>query len=843
MSFIISVAGMLFFAMIVGFIVDGIRERMDNLKKGHSVVVETGHFVLLGYSDKIHSLIAELCQSMKSMGGGVIVILSHRDKTELELELKQHFTPASLLGTEIVVRNGSTMLEADLVNVAAHRARASVVLARPGEADKSDADVLRTVLALCGMSVPLRGHIVTEIRDVDNEGLVEVVARGAVESIVSHDVIGRLMINCCRTSGLSSVYEAILGFSGDEFYLRDHGPAIHGITFDQLAARLADAVPIGVKPKGGVVVLNPPGDYKMQPGDELLVLAEDDNTYSLGPPQPVPVVPLPHYEPPPRGPERFLICGWRRDLDDLVEHIDSLVMEGSEVHILSPLSLEERRARLANNGLFEEDLQNVRLVHHIGQPSFRRDLEPLPVEDYDSVLVLSDESHEADALHSDSQAMASLLLIRHLQEARGIVFDLSQAEDDATREELNARAAQSHLFRSSRKTARLARHGDAEAERILELGGSKALPGVGPMPAIHELRRSMSANILTRKMSALSSPGETSQHAAPPMMLVPTADAHQERGGGGGGGAKHLPLLEGSSMTEARKRRQTRRSVEHDHREDDVDDDAADNVQIGQLSTPSPPRVPGQSQQPTAPKTSAVFCCELLDARTRSVLFTRELAGLANFILTNLIVSRVLAMVAERKEIRAVLNEILGAYGNDIELVPAQKYVELGTKASFADVSHRARGYKEIIIGVRRVVETEDGPVDNVSLNPRNKFEPVWWHKGDQFVVLAPTTARQEEREADYAAADLARTHSSVSHHGVRHGTAGDLHLKTADSAASGMTRKSTGLVDGTRKTQRMRKRLAEQSAGGGDGSDGTLASTAEGASTDGNERAAPPAT
>jgi len=51
----------------------------------------------------------------------------------------------------------------------------------------------------------LRGHIVVELSDLDNEVLVKLVGGDLVETVVAHDVIGRLMIQCARQPGLAQV--------------------------------------------------------------------------------------------------------------------------------------------------------------------------------------------------------------------------------------------------------------------------------------------------------------------------------------------------------------------------------------------------------------------------------------------------------------------------------------------------------------------------------------------------------------------------------------------------------------------------------------------------------------
>ena len=50
--------------------------------------------------------------------------------------------------------------------------------------------------------------------DLDNEPLVKMVGVEHVQTVVSHDIIGRLMIQCARQHGLASVWQNIMGFEG-----------------------------------------------------------------------------------------------------------------------------------------------------------------------------------------------------------------------------------------------------------------------------------------------------------------------------------------------------------------------------------------------------------------------------------------------------------------------------------------------------------------------------------------------------------------------------------------------------------------------------------------------------
>ncbi|KAJ6744944.1 ION CHANNEL POLLUX-RELATED [Salix purpurea] len=160
-------------------------------------------------------------------------------------------------------------------------ARAIVVLAEDGNADQSDARALRTVLSLTGVKEGLKGHIVVELSDLDNEVLVKLVGGDLVHTVVAHDVIGRLMIQCARQPGLAQIWEDILGFENCEFYIK-RWPQLHGMQFEDILISFPDAIPCGIKVAscGGKIILNPEDSYVLQEDDEILVIAEDDDSYA-----------------------------------------------------------------------------------------------------------------------------------------------------------------------------------------------------------------------------------------------------------------------------------------------------------------------------------------------------------------------------------------------------------------------------------------------------------------------------------------------------------------------------------------------------------------------------------
>ncbi|KAJ6383529.1 hypothetical protein OIU78_026923 [Salix suchowensis] len=387
----ISFGGMLIFAMMLGLVSDAISEKFDSLRKGRSKVVEQNHTLILGWSDKLGSLLNQLAIANESLGGGIVVVMAERDKEEMEMDIaKMEF---DFKGTFVICRSGSSLILADLKKVSVSKARAIIVLAEDGNADQSDARALRTVLNL-------------------------------VETVVAHDVIGRLMIQCARQPGLAQIWEDILGFENCEFYIK-RWPQLHGMQFEDILISFPDAIPCGIKvaSRGGKIILNPEDSYVLQEGDEVLVIAEDDDTYA---PAALPTVwrgSLPKDFIVPKPAERILFCGWRRDMEDMIMVLDAFLAQGSELWMFNDVQEKEREKKLIDGGLDLSRLENIQLVNRVGNTVIRRHLESLPLQSFDSILILADESVEDSAMQADSRSLATLLLIRDIQSKRLPVSD------------------------------------------------------------------------------------------------------------------------------------------------------------------------------------------------------------------------------------------------------------------------------------------------------------------------------------------------------------------------------------------------------------------------------------
>lgn len=456
-GFIMTIAGMIVFGFMIGIVTDVISEKVDSLKKGKSRVVEKHHTLILGWSDKILPIITELCNSMQSEGGGVIVILSERDKEEMESDIQD--ADLELNNSTIVCRSGVPSHAYDLKKVSASAAKAIIVLADPSvKSNEWDAMALRITLTLTGIA-NLQGHIVVELCDVDNREIVQMVGKDNVETMVAHDIIGRLMLQSARQPGLAIILESVLGFDGSEFYMSEW-PDLVGRTFDEMVFIFPAAIPLGFK-RHEYLLMNPSGDEVFREGDKLLVLAEDDDTYEpdmenfarlqnvikTGE-EKTPVLP-----PADPIPENILFVGWRRQIDDMIIELNENVNPGSRLCLFCDVPLQERLDNLKDGGLKVEDLKNLTLEHAFGSPLSRKHLERLKLEDFGATLIWADGNLDGDTSKMDAQSLTSLLLIRDIQTKRFVNMIKAQKNDPKIKSYVDG----AHTFSATADPAAIAR--------------------------------------------------------------------------------------------------------------------------------------------------------------------------------------------------------------------------------------------------------------------------------------------------------------------------------------------------------------------------------------------------
>jgi len=432
-------SSMFAFSLIVGFVKSALKGMLKSIKMGKGRVLEKGFSMVIGWNDRVLPLCEQLCMANESNAGGIIVVMAPKGKPSMDGFFMDNIEDK--LGSTIITRKGDPINPNDLMKCAAPFARSIVVLSQGEDADEADAQACRCVLALSGGMPFLDGHVVVELRDIDNEPVClmgvdedkypdEIERKRKILPLVGNDLIGRLMVQCSIEPGLARCFCHILAFSGNEFYFKEW-PELVGKRFADACFMFEDAVVIGMRisqPRedGAYIILNPPGMEEIQEGDALLVVAEDDDSYTLGNLKLTNCGAPPDYEEEGAQPSKTLLIGWRRDIQDMVMELDKWVAPGSGLSMLSDNGTDYRKQDLNDNGLDWEGaghaemevLQNITVSFLEENPIFKRDLLRCNIEEFDSILVLTETRAGSEGLTSDSRTMITTLLCRHIQKEK-----------------------------------------------------------------------------------------------------------------------------------------------------------------------------------------------------------------------------------------------------------------------------------------------------------------------------------------------------------------------------------------------------------------------------------------
>jgi ion channel POLLUX/CASTOR len=375
-----TATGILVFSTLIGVIFSGIDNKLAELRKGRSFVLEREHTIIFGWSSEIFSVLSELFAANESRTRACIAILAQKDRVEMEDEIRERVGKTK--NTRVVCRTGDPIDIDDVEIVNPHDARSIIVLPPPG--DEADSQVVKTILALTNNPNRRRRpyHIVSRIHEPENLSVARMVADGEAELVPVDDLLARITAQTCRQSGLSVVYTDLLNFGGDEIYFA-HEPRLAGKTFGEALTSYNKCSVIGLRNKDGRIELNPPMDTAISSGDVVILIAEDDSAITLGEVADPEIEAGAIKEPKPRGqgPERTLILGWNTRAPTIIAKLDGYVPPGSEVTVVSHTT--------TGMPTYSDELRHQRVTFRVGNTTDRRMLEGLEVPSYDHVVVLS----------------------------------------------------------------------------------------------------------------------------------------------------------------------------------------------------------------------------------------------------------------------------------------------------------------------------------------------------------------------------------------------------------------------------------------------------------------------
>ncbi|MFF3214977.1 NAD-binding lipoprotein [Streptomyces sp. NPDC002886] len=448
-SVALALVALLFVSTLVSLITTGINRRIMALRLGHSTVLETGHTVVLGWSDQVFPVIGELVAANANQRRSAIAVLAPQDKVWMEDEISTRVGDGGR--TRIICRSGSTTDPTELCRVSPGGAKAVLVL--PPTGDGGDAHVVKTLLAL-GAAVPGSGEgraVVAAVRDSRNHVTARLAAGPAGHVLCVDDIVARLLVQTARQPGLSLVYSELLDFEGDEFY-PVAAEDLAGRTFGEALLSFATSCAVGLLHADGSVTLNPGQDTVIGAADRIIVISPDDDTAvredaaSLG--SLVEEKAIVSARPRPAPAERLLLLGWNRRAPLVIEQLDQYVSPGTTLDVVALGAYADThgaRFAAASRSRLEVSL-------HTGDITDPLTLAKLDVPSYDGVIVIGEarlpaaadpesgagagtaEAGAAEEAGADDRTLVTLLHLRAVGDAARRELALTtEMSDDGNR--------------------------------------------------------------------------------------------------------------------------------------------------------------------------------------------------------------------------------------------------------------------------------------------------------------------------------------------------------------------------------------------------------------------------
>ncbi len=410
-SLAVTIAGIFVFSALIGVISSGLENKLDELRKGRSRVLEADHTIILNWSPSIFDIISELVIANQSRRNPRIVIMAGKDKVEMEDEIATKVD--DLKNTKIICRSGdpTDLYDLDIVNAQTSR---SIIVLSPEDED-ADSRVIKSVLAL--VNDPKRRAepymIAAEIRNAANAEVARIVGGSEMQLILADDLISRIVVHTSRQSGLSAVYSELLDFDGCEIYTLEQAD-LTGKPFGTAVMSYQASTLIGICDNNGAVHLNPPPNRVFEAGEKAIIISEDDASIKLDAgkttvAQNMILAPVIHE----KQAERTLILGWNRRGPIIATELSRYVAPGSRLTIAAqtPNFENEVSALAIDRSVMTVEARSIDTSH-------RGTLNDLDIPSYDHVLVLG-YSDTMAAQTADTHTLITLLQLRQIAERAG----------------------------------------------------------------------------------------------------------------------------------------------------------------------------------------------------------------------------------------------------------------------------------------------------------------------------------------------------------------------------------------------------------------------------------------
>ncbi|HEY3736510.1 MAG TPA: hypothetical protein VGL26_03630 [Jatrophihabitans sp.] len=396
-SLLVTLSGIFLAGSLIGLIAAGVDQKIGDLRKGRSAVLETAHTLVLGWSPRLAVILSELVIANESAKHPAFVVLADRPKDEMEDELRKLVPDTK--NTRVVCRTGDVGSVPDLHMVNILGARSVIVLS----GDHGDAAVVKAVLAARSIDPELDTiRIVAEFADAEHADTLADLTERRIATVHADRVISQVTAQACHQAGLAGVFRDLLDFDGDEIYFAPF-PEIAGHTYRETLLAFEKSAVLGVL-RDGEVLLNPEQGFVLTEGDEIIAISSDDSTLTFDGWRDESDLFIVEGDVEPEPPQRIVIIGWSPLGSQIFDELEEFLSPGSAVDVYVDVELVDP------SEIVVPEHQTCDVFIHAAPEGANGLIEAVTAHRYDQAIVLG-YRHGLDASQADARTMLTLLAL------------------------------------------------------------------------------------------------------------------------------------------------------------------------------------------------------------------------------------------------------------------------------------------------------------------------------------------------------------------------------------------------------------------------------------------------
>ena len=409
MMAIVALGGLLFTSVLIGIITNTIEEKIQDLKRGNSIVLEKDHTIILGFYPGEYTLIEQLILSAAGKPS-CIVIAENMEREDMEQEIHENIDiPRNF---RIICRNADITDPVSIEKCSLETCKAVII------SPTDDARTTRAVLAV---------YALLQVKDIMDVRVNAIVSRNKyrippslaekhhITALQTNQILAKMIAHSCTQTGLSETFREVFNFDGCEFYLMD-APQTAGWTFQQLVNSMDRAAPAGIL-RDGKIRINPPAEEVLLAEDRILIFAESGDAAVIEGPVPLPDITR-KFDLSAIGKEEatdIVIFGFNESvpvlLRELPENVDRVsfvgLRKGEELNPILEKIAEERKIRVE---YVEKDPQEEETLLSVAQTATH-------------IVILND--HGKITGEADMEVIFLLINLRDLRERLGLAFNIT----------------------------------------------------------------------------------------------------------------------------------------------------------------------------------------------------------------------------------------------------------------------------------------------------------------------------------------------------------------------------------------------------------------------------------